>query len=274
MTKNKVVFITGASSGIGEALSYEYAKRGYDLFLCARRKEKLDAVTKQCLSLHSSVKVIPFIGDVTHKPDVDKIAFEIQQTFGRLDIVIANAGFGVAGLFEKLNIDDYRRQFETNIFGVLNTIYATLPLLKESRGRLAIMGSVNSYVSFPITSPYCMSKFAIRALADAIYWELKPHGISVTLICPGVVESEIRKTDNQGTYRAEAKDPAPAWLMMKTDAAARQMASAIDRRKKEKIITFHGKILVYIQRYMPFLLGWLLKTQLYQQLKKRPISKS
>ena len=108
-------------------------------------------------------------------------------------MVVANAGFGVAGSLLKLTNEDYQRQLETNVYGVMNTLRAAHPELQKSQGRAAIVGSVNSFVSLPGNSAYAMSKFAVRALAQSLWAEWRSDGISTTLICPGFVASKFVK---------------------------------------------------------------------------------
>jgi short-subunit dehydrogenase len=187
-----------------------------------------------------------------------------RETFGRIDVVVANAGFGVVGPVERLTLDDYRRQFETNVFGVLRTIYATLGDLKRSHGRLAILGSVGGHIALPGSSPYAMSKFAVHALAGALRHELRREGVAVTLLTPGFVDSEIRRVDNAGQLRAEARDGGPAWLRMRTPKAARQIVTAIERRKREVVITGHGKVVVFVQRHLPGLMSVLVALSGYR----------
>jgi len=162
----KVVFITGASSGIGEALAREYYKRGYRLVLCARRMERL---TKLSQELGGPGSALALECDVCNEESLKQSVEKTLKHFGQIDVVIANAGFGIAGRFEKLSIEDYRRQFETNVFAVIATVQQTLQSLKKSRGSLVLVGSANSYVSEPKKTPYCMSKFAVKALADGLY---------------------------------------------------------------------------------------------------------
>jgi short-subunit dehydrogenase len=168
-------------------------------------------------------------------------------------VVVANAGFGVVGPVERLTVEDYRRQFETNVFGVLRTIHATLADLKASRGRLVIIGSVSGYVATPGSSPYAMSKFAVRALAESLGHEVAPAGVAVTLVTPGFVESEIRRVDNAGVLRTESPEPLPAWLVMSAGRAARQIVRAVARRRREIVVTGHGKLGVFVQRHAPWL---------------------
>jgi short-subunit dehydrogenase len=244
-----VVLITGASSGIGRALAIEYARRGADLALLARRADRLAAVARETAA-HGR-RTLTLTCDVTDDAAVDSGVETALREFGRLDVVIANAGFGVSGRFERLSLDDYRRQFETNVFGVLRTVSASIGALRQSRGRLAIVGSVAGYVAAPGMSPYAMSKFAVRALADAIRAELHRDGISVTLISPGFVDSEIRRIDRNGVFRADAPEPVPSWLRVQTDVAARKIVRAIERRRAEAVITVHGKLMVQLARHAP-----------------------
>jgi NAD(P)-dependent dehydrogenase (short-subunit alcohol dehydrogenase family) len=194
-------------------------------------------------------------GDVTVDGDLERAAASARATFGRLDVVVANAGFGVVGPFERLTLDDYRRQFETNVFGVLRTVRATLDDLKASRGRLVVIGSVAGHVATPGSSPYSMSKFAVRALSQALGHELAPAGVSVTLVSPGFVESEIHRVDNTGVFHPEAPEPIPRWLSMPAERAARIIVRAAARRRREIVVTGHGKVAVFLQRHLPWLVS-------------------
>ena len=118
---------------------------------------------------------------------------------------------------------------------------------------MVILGSVAGWVASPNGSPYARSKFALRALADAITPELSLDRVTVTLISPGFVASEIRRVDNQGTLQADAPDPIPQWLVVPTETAAHQILRAVARGQGEAIITGHGKVLVAVERFMPWL---------------------
>lgn len=190
---------------------------------------------------------------MTRDGDVERAVSESVGHWGTLDVVIANAGFGVVGPLNTLSIEDYRRQFETNVFGVLRTIYAALPHIELSKGHVVIIGSVAGWTSTPGASPYAMSKFAVRALADAITPELRLADVKVTLISPGFVVSDIRRVDNQGRLHAGAKDPIPAWLALDTSKAVRQTLKAVAQGKREKILTGHGKLLVLVERFAPWM---------------------
>jgi short-subunit dehydrogenase len=248
----KAVLITGASSGIGEELAWQIGRAGAHLTLAARRGDALEAVAERLVAAGQPRPLIARC-DVTRDGDLEGAVAGSVHRWGKLDVVIANAGFGVVGALKDLSLDDYRRQFETNVFGVLRTIAAALPEIEKTRGNVVIVGSVAGWVASPNASPYAMSKFALRALADAITPELRRDGVTVTLISPGFVASNIRRVDNQGSLHAGAADPIPPWLVMPTDKAVRQILRAVARGRGEAIITAHGKILVAIERFTPWL---------------------
>lgn len=211
--RDKAVLITGASSGIGEELAWQLSQAGAKLTLAARRKEALERLAQR-IATNGKARPLVMACDVTRDGDLERAASETVRQWGKLDAVIANAGFGVVGTLKKLSVEDYRRQFETNVFGVLRTIYAALPEIEKTKGNVVIIGSVSGWAASPGVSPYAMSKFAVRALANSITPELRLAGVKVTLISPGFVVSDIRRVDNRGELHSEAKDPIPAWLQM------------------------------------------------------------
>src|SRR6266704_5756180 len=207
----------------------------------------------QVVLITGAARAIAVRCDVTVDGDPERAAAAARERFGRLDVVVANAGFGVVGPFALLTLDDYRRQFETNVFGVLRTLKATLADVRRTRGRIAVIGSVSGHIATPGSSPYAMSKFAVRALAEALGHELARSGVSVTLVSPGYVASEIRRVDNQGVLREQTPEPVPRFLLMSTTRAARQIVRAIAWRRREVVVTGHGKAAVFFQRHAPWL---------------------
>ncbi len=251
--RDKIVLITGASSGIGEELASQLARSGAVLTLAARRAELLENIGSR---IREAGGVDPLIVkcDVTRDEDPQRAVAETVRLRGRLDTVVANAGFGVVGDFARLSLQDYRRQFETNVFGVLRTLQAALPEVARARGQLVILGSVAGWTASPGASPYAMSKFAVRALANSITPELALMGVRVTLVSPGFVESNIRRVDNQGQLHAEAAEPMPRWLVVSRERAVAHMLRAIARGQREVIVTGHGKLFVALERFAPWVL--------------------
>jgi short-subunit dehydrogenase len=252
--EGKVVLITGASSGIGEALARELGRRGAKLALLARRTDRLTTLAADITA--SGGEAIALACDVTRDGDCEAAVARTKERFGGVDVAVANAGFGVVGRVDALKLDDFRRQFETNVFGLLRTTYAVLPTLKETKGSLVLIGSVSAYLSTPSTAAYAMSKFAVRALAEALDGELHADGVNVLLVNPGFVESEIRSVSNQGTLKTTQKDPVPAWLQMPKEVAARKIANAIAARKRERNLTAHGNAAIFLAQRLP----WVVRT--------------
>ena len=248
--KNQRIVITGASSGIGAALAQECVRRGARVALLARRLDRLHELSQSLKSQGGQVLVVAC--DVTSAESLGAAFARIKAEWDGWDVVVANAGFGVVGTASQLKIQDYERQFDTNVYGVIRTFHASLEELTRVRGVFCAVGSVASYVSSPGSAPYAMSKFAVRAFMESLFFELKSRGVAAVLISPGFVESEIRRVDNQGHFRSDVKDVIPSWLQVPADKAARVIARALERRSREVIVTQHGKIIVWLNRFFPW----------------------
>jgi NAD(P)-dependent dehydrogenase (short-subunit alcohol dehydrogenase family) len=246
---NQVVFITGGSAGIGAGLGVEFAREGAKVVLAARSTARLEQSIQAVEAVGGEALAIKC--DATDRVSLDKAVAETIKRFGQLDVVVANAGFGISGLLESLETEDYRRQFELNFFGLLDTIYAGLPALKESTGRLVLISSVMGKFGRPGSSAYASSKFAVTGLADAIYYELLNEGVTVTCIHPGLVQSNFRSVSNDNEFQEDVPDSAPGRFVVPTEIAARDIVRAVYKRKKEATITGHGKVLVFLTRHFP-----------------------
>lgn len=246
----QVVLITGASSGIGAALAREFAREGAHTVLLARRLERIATLAGELTS--GGRRALAVAGDVTREGDVEQAVELARREFGRLDVAVANAGFSVAGRMLDLSLEDYRRQIETNVFGALRTLLATLPALRETRGRVVLIGSMFGMMSIPGATPYCMSKWAIAGMAGGLSIEMAPYGVSVTHVMAGVIDTELYQVDNQGVYSAAPpKRPPPKLLKLDAERAARQIVSAAWRRKRSYILPKHAKLAVFLQRHFP-----------------------
>ena len=266
---DRVVLVTGASSGIGAAVAREFARQGADLVLAARRLPRLEALAAELRA--AGRRAVAVRCDVTEDGSVEQAVARGLETFGRLDVVVANAGFVVGGPVERLALEDYRRQFETNVFGVLRTAQAALPALRAHRGVLVIVGSVSGHVSSPGGSAYGMSKAAVHALAESLRGEAAVAGVGVVLVSPGFVESEIRQVDNRGVHHPHLRDPVPRWLLVSADHAARAIVRATFHRRREAVITGHGKLIVWLARLCPSALAFLLARSGYA-FRRRPLT--
>ncbi|MCA9522211.1 MAG: SDR family oxidoreductase [Myxococcales bacterium] len=247
--RGKVVLITGASSGIGAELARAMAREGAIVVITARRRERLEQIAGELSA--SGGECLPLACDITDRASLDAAVEETLTRFGTLDILVANAGFGVSGFFEKLTTADFRRQFETNVFGTIDTIYAALGALAASKGQIVVVASVAGLFGFPTSSAYSASKFALVGLCEALYFELAERGVAVTCINPGIVESDLARVDNAGVYHPERRDPRPARLVVDTASAVAEMLDAIAARRADAVITRHGRVGAFLKRHFP-----------------------
>lgn len=255
MFQDKVVWITGASSGIGAELAYEFARAGSMLVLSARRLEKLQTVAARCSQL--GARVLSVSCDVSQEADVENAINQAMAFGGRIDIAIANAGIGISGSLENLSADEWKKQFDVNVIGLVLTARHVLPYLKQTGGRLVLLGSVAAYLPSPNTVAYGASKAAVRSIGQTLQIELKDSGVSCTVIHPGFVESEIARVDNEGVFHPDRPDPRPGKLMWPADKAARVIARAIYQRRKSFVFTGHGRVGAFLGQHFPALAIWI-----------------
>ncbi len=247
--KDKVVWITGGGSGIGKAVALELGRQGAIVAVSGRRAERLGEVVDELEALDA--KGLAITCDVTSETSVRDAVQEVVKSLGALDVVIANAGFSVAGRIENLTAEDWRRQLDVNVIGLAMTARHAMPHLRESKGRLALVGSVAAMVPTPGVGAYAASKYAVRAIGQTLSVELHGTGVSCTTLHPGYVESEIAQVDNYGRYDGSRKDTRPHKLMWSSERAAKVMVDSIYRRKREVVFTGHGKVGAFMGRHMP-----------------------
>jgi short-subunit dehydrogenase len=252
MNKEQVVWITGASSGIGKAMAFEWAGLGYKVALSSRRKELLDKVANEISQSGGEALVV--LCDIMEEASIENAVNHVITTWGRLDAVVANAGFGVFGSIEKLTAKDWNRQLQGNVTGLALTVKYALPHLKKTRGRIGLVGSVGAYLPSPNVGAYGASKAAVHSIGQTLQVELMGTGVSCTTMHPGYVVSEIARVDNEGVWNPERPDLRPANLMWPTDKAARVMVKAMLKRKRVYVFTGHGKVFVGLQRWFPALI--------------------
>jgi NAD(P)-dependent dehydrogenase (short-subunit alcohol dehydrogenase family) len=187
MIDQKIVLVTGASSGIGKHITEDLAKQGYHVFAAARSIDKL--------TLMRSETIEPLRLDVTKESDIQAAVEHIKATKGRLDILINNAGYGIYGTIEGLSDEQVRRAFDVNVFGLGAMTRAALPMMREQKSGLIInMSSVVGKVAVPVGGWYGASKHAVEGLSDALRVEVKRFGIKVVLIEPGAIRTGFEDT--------------------------------------------------------------------------------
>ena len=187
----KVAFISGASRGIGRALALHLAREGWNLWLCATSRERLEAVAAEIGSFDGGGKVLLSTVDVSDSEVVSSAVAEAVKSLGRIDLLFNNAAINVRGTLE-LSPEEFRRSAEVNIVGVWNMLHATVPHFKrQGYGHIVNVSSVAGMVGFAGAGAYCSSKFAVRGLSESLYQELIPLGIKVTALCPSWVDTDM-----------------------------------------------------------------------------------
>lgn len=233
------VFISGASSGIGEHLAYSYASKGAVVGICARREEKLIQVAQKCKLLGGSA--FAYTVDVTNSKESSIICHQFIKDAGGIDVVIANAGVGSPDGIGTGDPSAVNNILKTNILGVTNIVIPFIPRLKKNKGgKIAIISSVASFTHIPFHGAYSSSKVAVKYLAYSWRVALIKHNIKVSAICPGFVKSEM--TDNKDFKRP---------FFMDTDIAAEKIKSAIEKGKRTYIFPWQWRIIVPIMKIVP-----------------------
>ena len=190
--RDQVVWITGGGTGIGRSLAEALAAQGAKVVVSGRREQPL-ADTVDAITGRDGIALAK-VCDVADTPTVDRTVREIVDLYGRLDMVIANAGFAVAGTIESLELDDWRRQFDVNVFGVFRVTKAFAPMILESKGRIINISSISGVLSGGGYGMYAGSKHALEAMTDALSNELEKFGVHVAAVNPGNFASEIGLT--------------------------------------------------------------------------------
>jgi NAD(P)-dependent dehydrogenase (short-subunit alcohol dehydrogenase family) len=202
----QTILITGATDGLGRAAALLFAERGYRVFAAGRSAEKragLDGLAREKKLPLETLEM-----DVCDDSSVERAVASVYQKAGTVDVLINNAGLVYVGAVEDLRLEDWRRQFETNFFGVIRVTQAVLPQMRERRkGRILMMSSVSGFVTPPTQGAYSASKHAIEALSNALRHELYPFGIHTILIQPGYIVTNIQSTamDLAQTYQEKLK---------------------------------------------------------------------
>ena len=200
---SKVIVLTGASSGIGEATARHLATTGHHLVVGARRTDRLTALQEELCA--QGVHVDALTLDVTQLADVQRIAAFAQQRYGRIDVLINNAGVMPLSPLAALKVDEWNRMIDVNVRGVLHGIAAVLPAMQaQKHGHIINVASIGAHAVTPTAAVYCASKYAVRAISDGLRQETDV--LRVTVVSPGVVESELADSISDKTARAAMRE--------------------------------------------------------------------
>jgi short-subunit dehydrogenase len=262
MFQNKVVIITGASSGIGKACAMAFAEKKASLVLAARNEEKLKESSIACEKL--GAKSICIQTDVADEEQCKALINKALNTFGTIDILINNAGISMRALFADTELKVLKELMDVNFWGAVYCTKYALPYLLKSKGSLVGISSIAGFRALPARTGYSASKFALNAFLETLRTENLKTGLHVLTVAPGFTASNIRKTARTAKGEIQAESPRNEKKMMSAEKVAEKTLNAIAKRKKILILGFQGKITVILNKLFP---AWM-DTLVYNHLAK------
>ncbi len=250
--KAQVTIITGASSGIGAELARQLAAGGARLALAARRVELLEEVAADCRQLGGEAVAVPT--DITVPEQCAALVKRTVDTYGAVDMLINNAGISMHALFADIdNLEIFERIMRVNYLGAVACTHYALPHLQAARGRIVVVASLTGKVGVPTRSGYAASKHALHGFFDSLRVELAGSGISVTIACPGFVDTGIRRYHTgAGDSRRNIRS-----RRMPVERCARIILRAAEKRRREVVMTVVGKLGRFVRLFLPGLIDWV-----------------
>jgi NAD(P)-dependent dehydrogenase (short-subunit alcohol dehydrogenase family) len=237
----KVVIVTGASQGIGKALCLELAAQRPRLVLAARDRAALAEVAALCSARGAETLVVPT--DVVDEPSCRALVAAAVERFSTVDVLVNNAGIGMLARFEDVSdLSQYERLMRVNYLGSVYPTFHALPYLKQSRGQIVAVSSLAGLCGVPMRSAYSATKHAQMGFFDSLRIELRGTGVSVTVIAPYFVQSEIRRRSPGPDGRTLEASPIRESEIMSAEECARQMVRAMERRERMLVMTLKGKL--------------------------------
>ena len=248
MGERNVAIVTGASSGIGAATAAELAKRGYAVVLAARRVERLEEVAARCRSLGGEPLVVPT--DVAKMDQVEALVNKTMDAFGRIDVMVNNAGYGLFSRIHETADQDMRAIFDVNYHGLFYGCKFVAPIMiRQRRGHIFNVSSVIGKRGAPFHGAYSATKFAVAGLTDALRVEMKPYHVRVTCVCPATTDTEFFVASPR------AREAGSSWVRFRPktppEVVARKIVRAIGKGRPEIVVTAGGKFLVILSALWP-----------------------
>lgn len=247
--KDKVVVITGGSSGIGKACAERFGREGGRICITGRNADNLAAAAEELKA--KGVEVITVQGDVANENDCVRMINETLNNYGRIDVLINNAGISMRAFFKNLDLEVIRKLMEVNFFGTLYcTKYALKQLLKYN-GSVVGISSVAGYQGLPGRTGYSASKFAMEGFLSALRLENHNSGLHVMIVNPGYTESNIRKTALVADGTAQGESPKDEKKMMTSEEVADHIYHGVRKRKKRLVLSQEGKLSYFLSKLLP-----------------------
>lgn len=259
---NKIIIITGASSGIGKALAVTALQEGARVAVCARNLEKLQGA----YAPHENLLFVQ--ADVSKEEDCKKLVDTVVEKWKGIDILINNAGISMRAMFQDLDLKVLHELMNINFWGTVNTTKYALPYLIQSKGTIAGISSIAGYRGLPARTGYSASKFAMQGFLESLRTELLYTGVNVLWACPGFTASNIRNTALTADGSAQKETPLKESRLMTAEQCAAIILKGIEKRKRTIVMTPLGKATVWMNKLFG---GWMDK-QTYNHFAKEPDS--
>jgi short-subunit dehydrogenase len=267
--REKVAIVTGASAGIGKALAVQLAGEGAKVAIAARRADRLEQVAEECRQRGGEALVVPT--DVSEEGQCKELVEKCIEKFGRLDLLINNAGLAVSALFDEFpDLNLFQHTMDINFYGAVYCTYHALPALKQNTGRIVAISSVAGKAALPYNTPYCASKFALHGFYDALRMELRPSGVSVSIICPYWVVTEFHEAQLNKYGKARGKVGRSIYTdkMMTAERCAEISLRAAYHRRRE-VLMGPGPLTAWLKILAPGFLDWFSVKMFLEPLIKR-----
>ncbi len=249
--KDKVVIITGGSSGIGKALAMEFGQKGSKILITGRNEEEL---TKAVSELKDrGISAAGFRADVSIEEDNRRMAEEAINQFGKIDILINNAGISMRALFSDVDLSVVKKVMDINFYGVLYATRYCLPEIMKNKGSVIGISSIAGFRGLPGRTGYSASKFALNGFLEVLRTELLHSGVHVLTACPGFTASNIRKRSLTRDGSQQGESPRNEQEMMTAEECANHIYNATVKRKRTLILTRQGKLAVLLNKWWPSL---------------------
>ncbi len=262
--KNKVAVITGASSGIGKALAYAFAGHGLSVFLGARSGDKLEEIVSEIKAKGGKAAFSSV--DVAIENDCKNFILNAKETFGKIDVLINNAGISMRALFADTSPDVIKRVMAVNFWGTVYCTKYALPFLLETKGSVVAVSSVAGIKGLPGRTGYSASKFAIHGFMESLRIENRKTGLHVLMAYPGFTASNIRNTALVADGSEQGKSPLEEGKIMSAEKVAEHIYHSVKKRKSSMVLTSEGKLTVFLSK---FFTGFLDKL-VYNHMAKEP----
>lgn len=248
--KRKNIWITGASSGIGEACAYRYARQGTNLVLTATRADKLVKVREECIRLGAQCTILPY--DLTDLEHIDELTDKAVAAFGKIDIVFLNAGISQRSkILETDGLVD-EKIMTVNFFAPVKIAKRLLPdMIEQQGGTIAVTSSISGKFGFPLRSAYASSKFALYGFFETLHAEYYDRNIRVVMVCPGRIKTNISYNALEADGRKHARMDEGQDNGISADKAAKKIVNAIEKRKPEVLVGGKELLMVHIKRFFP-----------------------